>query len=716
MCTLDLDYSSNYTNIIRIDDIDNPDRPSMIINYNGSPIFTIYPCGDLKQYIYNRMRSSIPDSFARKIKDSLQENYDIIYWSKEPQVGKTVVILINLWLWNYERGTIPILILNDSLQDIYQIRKDIDDFNYQIQTWIESYDPNFGSLMRKFFNLDIFEIESQTPDDSIRVAIHERKCLLMTLNVNRYEKIIDIINKTDNCTIIYDEADLSVGTGDKGKEKIFRTLTGHHGNKIRIIYITATPFAIENCYQRTETRRITSIMVPENIYESKGCEYRGFRHQSNEFVYTDCIRKLRQSWTKNDRQGIHEALEDMSNHLRILQENPKTINQPNIVLINVYAKNEPKLYLADELLKIFGNTFHIVINIGDGLIISHIDNTPGSDGNIVRQNIKNTTISAHLQTLKDHGQMKPIIIIATKKASRAQRYKSTDHQWKLTHYFLDFCEKIHVESLVQVLRGNGQYRPEAPNLTYYMTETLKDLIEKSIYTKGQLSLGIEMYPKQRPRDLITKIPIVSLPIKMTRPGLDDTKSNVDLKSHHGEFYRQEDAEEAINYINRRFNLNYPVHPIMTDLHFIPRSDFLIGESNNLTALLNILRNPSNSDEPFHNIPTSLQSTLRQFIIQYSLNNGWLTNLENPTCQICYSSNRYKQLNKFEGNKSPNFKADIICIHPSLKGNIPVVVYRNRDIQAYGFYMWHTPEGKVRYYLYSPNSNLINSYIFTNLKR
>jgi hypothetical protein len=634
----------------------------------------------------------LPSAFGHDILQALDQPRDIIISSSEPQSGKTKVILILMWLWQFVHGRCPIVVLGELRDDITQFLGDTEDFNRNI---------DYPDL-----TLNLLEIKPRTKEEQVIAHAQAGGCLLITIKDQRYKRLLKLIPQIARPVLMYDEADCSVSDGEKTiKEKTFRQIIATAGSDLRVTYITATPFAVENSIVRSENRSFIEIVAPNNLYDS--LEFRGFDHPSNEFVFTPCLNQLRTGWSRPESPNSDEedsedeevdepilnpeAFEELCQHLREIRDHPKCTTQPNIALINIFMINRPKEILADALVHAFGNTMHVVINVGGHLDIRRLN----LRNEVVSQIQKKKTIAQFLQHLKDVQSPLPIIIIATRKASRAQRYKSLDHEWKLTHHFLDLPAKAHGESIIQSLRGNGQYAPSAPNLTYYMTPHLKQLIQCMAYNKGRISAAVAMYPQWSPRQVMMYAPVMAVKNKMSRGKLDDTRIP-SMTGWHGECATMQQARtELIPWLEAKYG--QPV-VVMSEYVTIPREMILqrFWEHLDLTQ-----------EEPLDCIKDAkVQTDLRQFIVQYCRDVGAWTAESDPTCQVGYRQDRYMHLIKFEETKNSQFRADIIAGDPAFRRDFGVVIFRSRDISVDAIYLWHSPDGTVRYYVKGVQENSI----------
>lgn len=638
-------------------------------------------------------------TFAWQLWNDLKSGTDLIFESAEPQNGKTKLILIMTWLLKFYCEKLPVIIVDNSLTDITQFKERVTQFNQQIRQIVN--DPNF--------ELDIFEVDTRVSDKTIAKKIKELKPLLTTIHHTRYRRVIDILRLKAGrgVSFIFDEADQSVGSvadmTDLQKEQIFRQMIDEFGRDIQINYITATPFAVENSPHRTDTRSVIVRRVPNNMYEHKRLYYRGFDHETNQFTITECLTGLKDLSTCNP-----EDLSEFNTYILDILTRPVSPNQPNIALLNVSFENEPKQDLRQYIQSNFkGYSYRIAIYSGNSIEDYQNDNEVGVKYQVhigrYLQIIKGSVVQQHASVAAQHV---PIIILATNKAKRSQTYKSDDHGWKLTHFFLNLPPSSHGETIMQSLRGNGQYPPEAPGLRYYMSKDTYQRILFCYVNKECIAMNMQDpsngHLSLRDKIIRTTLLQVSRSFKMSRKEVDDTKFEKNEIRCHGMFDSLDETQRYIESSCQLHQLNLVTH-LVTEFHTIPRIEFqqAFGHIINLEVI-----------NPLVKLSQPLQSQLREWIKTQCYQRGWVGSLDS-TCQIGYTKERCLQLNQLEINKKLNFRADIIAFDAELRGDIPVVIYPDRNnIPDTAIIIWHTTDQKVCFYI-----NLPEQYIkWSSLKK
>jgi len=600
-------------------------------------------------------------------------NTDGILESSQPQNGKTKVILTISWLIKYYLKKIPIIILDNSIADIEQLKSRLKSFNNEVKKIIKDNE----------YKLNYYEVKSQSQPLELTMHINQNSLLVLTLHERRYRKLTDILElaQDKNVCLIFDESDKSVGsidpTTDIQKELIFRQLMSKYPNRIQNIYITATPFAVQNSPHRNLNRQITLCKIPNDMYEHKGLEYRDFFHPKNQHLLTDCIKNIKNIDTcSNEFQ--HEFIEILND----IKCNKVSSHQPNIALINISYENNPKFNLVTFINKYFSNEFTIAVYIGDGINHFYLD----KDQQLKFYYYKNYHIGKYLQILKNSNHQLPIIILATNKATRSQTYKSDDHQWSLTHFLLELPEKAHVETIIQCLRGNGQYPFDSHGIRIYLSTMTYDMIIKSYINKELISNAIMTNVNSKPRNLITDTQLIKMKNKYSRNNIDDTKYNNNKIKCHAMYDKLDEAILYSHYLNDLNQLTIDID-LVTSYYEIPFSQVA-----DVFTTIDLTR-----EEPFINMSKSIQNSLRSRIISICLNNQWITT-NNTTCQICYSKVRSFELNNIDFNKSPNYRADIIALDPSNTTVVPIVIYKTRDLDQNKGILWQTTTGKICYYV------------------
>lgn len=481
------------------------------------------------------------DEFAKYLFQYMVSDYDVILESFEPQSGKTKIILLCLWISQYINKRHNIVILDNRANDLRQIRDRIDKFN---------------------------KIYSKYPIDPDIVIGHEYYLSKV------YEFILN--NRNIPLTIIFDEADQSVysikSVTNKIRENIIRKIIGLLDRKDRIIYISATMFAVLNSPYRTEVRPVKYLVIPNDIYN--GLEFRGIFHKSNKFVFTNCLNNI-QKWLKKPNYKVNyneliEYIKDISS---------TTFNtQPAIALLNICHRNIDKLKLAELINTVLSNDIVVLVYTGSGIV----------EYSGMNKRVYNTYIGDYLQRYKDNNRNLPILIIAKKMASRSQTFRPADNSWKLTHILLGFDDKSKWEYKIQSFRGNGQYKPDDPALTIYISKRDYESIKLIMANKYLMSYRL-CNSEAKPREILTNIPL------MFNRYIDSDISrcdNIDYSIYRGNFKSLSEVKLFIDNISDIYKRSFN-YVLVTEYHkFKLDNQQLIGKrlNNYITNKLNLTGN------------------------------------------------------------------------------------------------------------------------------
>jgi hypothetical protein len=504
--------------------------------------------------------------------------------------------------------------------------------------------------------------------------------MVLTIHPRRYEQMFEILKyENEKVSIIYDEADQSIGSvfeeTDQQKELISRRILTEYP-KIKCYYITATAFAVLNSPHRVKNRNIILRNVPTNMYEHKQIYYRGFFHSSNEFYDGECLDYL------DDINGITEIhWEQFKSIIERFIDHPRAPHQPNIGLLNVSFMNEPKFDLGERLEQEFKDKIMIVVYDGEGIFV--ID-----DGKYVLDN--SHYIGEFIQSIKNKKIEKPILIMAARMANRSQTYRSIDNQWNLTHFMLSLNKNSSMETIIQSLRGNGQYPISAPGLAIYVSKSTLYRIHNAYINK--ILLSHQLIDREVDyRKMITKTPLFKplSRIKFSRNEIDDVRFEKVNIYCHGIFNT---IEECKKYI-RLYSNQYPIVVATTYYNDIPYT--ILGDET-----------PACSGEQNHleNLTYKKQSVLRNLIAKECIDRNYVQDFH--TIQLCYTETRMNQLNQFHIYKKRNFQADIIAINPTNQKTIPVVIYNQKSFNENEAIIWHTTDGRVCFTINNEEERMI----------
>lgn len=636
---------------------------------------------EIRDYLLSQLLNDLNNSgFIQHIKDylndSINQSLDLILESIETQNGKTKLCLVLIWIINFYQQRLPIIIMNDSIQDINQLINRVNQFNLHIKSLLDLK----GYICTNLY-LYFFQVVSVTPQQQIINELSTYKVPIITLNPSRYRRLSEIVDRIPHhrVTIIYDEADMSVGTitNDKvslKKEKIWRQFNNQYGKDISYIYITATAFAIYNSPHRT-CRNIRYLNIPNDLY--CGYEYRGYLHPTNIIHTTQCIEVFKDN-INNLSECPPKYFDKIISILTQIVSIPMTPNQPNIALINIFFRNNLKYLLCTFIKAYVKGSYIIAIYTGD-----KIDSLQGSVWNTYK-----ICIEQYLTLLKNSHCNIPILIIATRKANRSQTFKSCDGLWKLTHMILSINPKTHMENLIQSIRGTGQFLKDAVGMHIYLSNKLHNLLKRCILNKMILSHHLTMKPSDIPYPIwLSRIQLVPIGIKMSRKDIDHTRF-IGSPQCTPIIFEEMPPYPSILQIAPTFS-----QIKVTDLYHIPVKPFI-----------DVFKSYPIDVEQYQNQHDNIQN----WIIQWCQQHKWINPDQPITCQLCPDLDTYYKANTLrylKENELDQYNGDIIGLHPNYPDPIPIVIYRPNipadlsNIPPQSIIIWDCTNGRQRCYLH-----------------
>lgn len=630
--------------------------------------------------------------FADYVRKDLIKGTDVIYESASTQVGKTKLMCILLWYCIYKLGKQVVLVVDNKNADVSQTTSRMIQFNSSLrQMGIKGRDLDY--FYERNPSTGIFE-------DEFRNAILESRVIILTIHPERYRKI-DLVGSLcrkfgKELTVIYDEADQSVasvapveegGVVPQVKEEIGRKFIAEFP-QTQFLYITATAFAVENSRERTEGRRLVLREVPTNMYAHRGLEYRDFRCEGNIINFTHCLESV-----KNLFKG---RTEDEDELIKILSESIEPVDpkQPNIILINASRKNDPKNYLMRRISARLPGKFHVCAFVGGGVdeikksqrIIDFVTGETKEVELIV--NVPTGHIGEYLQGIKDRrireGDVpgKPIIIISTNLASRAQTFKSQDNDWIMTHFLLDLTREASMETTIQALRGNGQYLPTAPYLRMYMSREVYDKIVEALINKMEIMKAVKNRQGGSIRDAVLAAPQLRGSVTpYSRPGIDDIKVEKTDIECTGRGRTMEEVMELIRYQKKQHNIDLPVITLTKRYREISMSE---------------VKSVLGGHTLKRGLPPSVQTDIRKKLKGICVEKGWIP--PEAHIQIAgYYGAREQQINQLKLFKPSNFDADVIALGSDDTEFVTVVVYVEKEIPPNSIVVWHTTMDDIYFY-------------------
>lgn len=621
--------------------------------------------------------------FATALMTDMETGVDVIYESNLPQVGKTKMLLTQAWILSHHFGRMLVIIVDNKNVDVIQLLGRKNQFN-------ERLPPEAPPL-------NIAELSIGDDSAVVNGLVRRKVPTLLTIQFRRYERIFDLTLAAKEAgiplTVLYDEADQSVGsvleeTGES-KENIGRLLIERYPDTI-FYYVTATPFAIENSPQRTQKRNVVIRIVPTNMYEHLGLYYRDFSSPCVHFHRTECLQdiKLVDAYSQEDFDKLREILRE------IIQSNQSgKLNQPEIALFNVSYGNEPKYSIMDMIEQSFPRQFLLVAYTGNGveeLSYLSVKDYKGREieEKLTRRSFGTLHIGAYLQRKKDAGEKRPIMIFSTNLASRSQTFRSDDHRWILTRFFLVLAQYASMETTIQALRINGQYPRDAPDVTVYASAGTLDKIKLACENKERITRRlIEHQDADEPlRSALLQVPMLEGKLKtpLSRREIDDIKKCKTLEGIkcHGYGETEADALNRIADHQRVAGTDFPVLIVTKKYCEIPLSD-----------VAHILRGRDIAIK----LDKDIQRALRGYILDQCVRRGWA--LSTADIQLMYHETRARQLNQLLALRAENYNTEIIALDPEDRGYISVVIYQQITFPADHVLIWHLsgPHQRVCYY-------------------
>lgn len=630
----------------------------------------------IRDYIFDKY----PENFKQVLINDVErlENTDLII-SGQVQIGKTSVIITTAWISLYCRNEIPIIISWDLLSVMSQTLSRINKFDEEIRTNFK--DTNFPGAK---FLLNPTIIKSGISNQDIQNIFVKPSCLITILQPGRLDSIGSLIReghkKGFKFRIIIDESDHSIkGSETETELKILQNFISiSHINLMSIVYVSATNFAVYNSINRFIARKYRIITIPSNIYEKKNLIYRS--HMDFEKIPTNCLIGMDKSDEITDEQWI-QIIDLFRSDFALMKIVPTNNNnmsiQPNIGLLDVSFKNEPKEDLAARISKELPY-IHIVVYMSPNSKVYY-------NGNVYYQFREGVCIGDILDDFKRIYTTKmraPILIISTGLAGRAQTFKTSDNEWVLTHHFLN-KSTLSIDVLVQSVRGAGQYKPSDPILKLYASQNVITSLETSWYNNNILTDKIALYQDKAPmRDIIEQVSFISSghkPIKfISRKNIDDTSIDRIGKDYNAIASSRESIFKKAEMIRISNGCDGILE--VARLYYLPVSIYYNILNNCTSDLKRLQYDKFNTDEPYKGMKKTIQASLRQAIKDEIIR---LANINIDKCQLCYNVNRQKDLNKLHHLKShDNFKAQIIALSYNNKNTIPIVIYDKNYLDAF----------------------------------
>jgi len=520
---------------------------------------------------------------------------------------------------------------------------------------------------------DPFVITTTTPIDAI---LRPTQVFVTILHLGRMKKVLEMIQEGvrhgKGFVIYYDEADTAVKDESRCIEKIQKQINTEYGNFIVNVNITATAFAVYNSKWRNERKAI----IEQLDINKEGFVYRDYFNCFH--ATTDIFAEIAET-SKNEEFSCVNFGDYLYRQLS-MPVDERANPQPNICLLKIFHDNYRKYKFA-ETLSVYIPNFYFVVYTGEGCFLYR-------NGQLSESWKAGICIGNIIQNMKNSSTTCPIVIISDRLAARSQTFKSADHEWVLTHMFMNIREKASVESIVQSLRFTGQYKVDQPICRVYRSDTTHNRIWKALYNNLILNEGItnQVFQNLSHRERITNIPFYNdgeIQKFSNRKGVDDTRV-IQTKDDFIIEYEQ-DAVNNSALLAGLNNCNGIVW-VTERLPDLPRNLYI--------DLLERCGNESDKDqyltgEPYKNLSGGFQSKLRKTIKEHFpdhvkrdlrqldiLKPGNPALKDNGECQIAYVETRREQLDKIHHEKHKDYKAFVlVSLDPNDKGKISPIAYK-----------------------------------------
>lgn len=648
--------------------IDTPDSDDEFPNLSADSLSNIIGTGH---------KNSSTKEGIKIIMKSLKHEFpyiqdkSMILESLEPQVGKSRLECCLLWLHHFYHKRLVIFIIDDKLNSLEQFSlRDFPKFNESLSSL------NIDNIAS--YHIHPKELKCSTPVDVIKSWFVNRDIILTTLNSRRLQILTQALKKfhipPKQVVLVYDEADMRFADmaehSKVQKEQYSRTIEKYAK---RVYYITATAFACINSPHRPDC--VYQVIPPRNL---KGYEYRSYHSFPKNYINTNIFRKSLNNLDECDEWK--DYLDD------VLTDKPK--DQPSIILVNIAHKILDHKLIADSIMALKPQVSVLVYN---NTGVTNIDGRKqkalyvmDSSGS---KKIRARIISQALQHLKDQGHTKPIFIIAGKRASRAETFKSHDQKWTLSRMLLALPDKPTMENIIQCLRVCGIYRTDNSLITIDIS--LKDHHDISRSVENKYTISRKLQGHSSLRDKICDISLYRIPGGFTRKECEDGS----LDTYASKCcYETTSRSKMQKYVNKTFQ---------------DRVAIWLTESKNLTIKTSdfpyIEQWIESGDLKFLGKVRKHQAQLRK-LLQDKLEKVY--NIPKSTLQIAYTSTREAELNSNPLSRPEQKFAEFIAMtmtnvpkRQDAKLKIPIIRYKY-DLDSIQecddrVYIWKTTYGTYR---------------------
>lgn len=606
--------------------------------------------------LLDNILSDIPNlDFRQKFKDVTNTKKDVVF-NGEPQIGKTKIIIYDIWKSKFI-DKLKVLIFAWE-------RKDVLD---QLKSRIEKFDMD---IHKKYplRTISPFEIESHSKVEDCLRAYHDGKSVFITILSKARMDIVHALINTGQTEladhewrVIIDEGDMSIKKTEAFCEQL--QAASLRNQNLHFHYFGATNFAIFNSEKRMERDPLV-VRLPEDLYEK-------YQYRS----YKDYIINIEEILDSPDLEE-EETKESIVDLLDVLNKD-QIASQPNIGLLNIVRENKPKYELAAFIAANYPE-FYIIVYTGNGYQTYHKKKVANVEGKCVGK------VLSELQSHKTNIEV--ILFIATNMAGRAQTFKSQDNTWILTHMFLSLSESSSIETIVQSLRGNGQYLKSQPKLRFYASSATHDRIQFALDNNEKIMKEISAGNIQEKLSRIRFI-VRDKPIPFSNRELGGNKLKGIKTGSRREYDIEYDTEELfLDEIDDLLKYNScDSYVVATDQY-----DFNIDDLFEETGYISI------PDElPFIGLTKEQETIIKKMIADFLK----IKNIKE--IKLCTTKDRMRHYNRLHQKKPLRYRSKVVALSYNDPEEGHIVSYKDSffesELESYNnkIIVWHTTENKIR---------------------
>lgn len=623
--------------------------------------------GEVINNVLTAILDDIPD---KKFRDELvqlnQESRDVVF-NGDVQVGKTKIMINLIWMTKF-KTEFNILVFAWERRDVLdQLKVRASEFDRKLS---KEY-PN------QYLTMNPFEIRSDTPLEACITAYTQGTRVFFTiLSAKRLGIVDELLNgeiedlKGSKWRVIIDEGDMSIKQRDaKSEESLSKLLSNEN---LHFFYFGATNFAIFNSPSRME-RNPRVVRLPQKLY--KNFTYRSYYDYEHHVVEE-----------LDDPNIVEEELRTLIKILRKMEKKASE-TQPNIGLLNIVRENKFKFNMAPTISSAFPS-FYIIVYTGEGY-------SKYKGGDLIIKEQEGICVGRVISDIQNNTpDIGGILFIATNMAGRAQTFKSSDNTWVLTHMFLILSKTSSVETIVQSLRGNGQYLDTQPVLKFYAPKSthrrIKIALENNEKIMKELSKGEDI------KTTLLSIPftVEDKPIPFSNRSLKGYRLKGKTRGYDMEFGSVEEFE---NVLEKLLEENQCQKYLMINEY----RRIKIKVLHNLVGELEI------ENEKLSMTPAQ-KKVIREWLAEkYGVEATKVRIASNKTLYSKYSSL----------NEVVKRGTRIIALDYMNKDTFPVVIYNDEEFlengkDAYPDYLivWYTTQGTVRVLINTTRAKYLYKYL------